>query len=146
MKKVPIFTITAILSLMFGITACGEKVSNNLGGATRGNNAYDYNYDYSGMRTDGENMLNRFGINNTNGAGYWDYYGITNGSANDSMRNDIADTNNYNNYNEQEAQPDPTPSYQYDAPANNDQPAQSHQDTKNPFDEDEDGYGSNPFG
>ena len=90
MKKVPIFTITAILSLMFGITACGEKVSNNLGGATRGNNAYDYNYDYSGMRTDGENMLNRFGINNTNGAGYWDYY---------SMRNDIADTNNYNNYN-----------------------------------------------
>ncbi len=99
MKKVPIFTITAILSLMFGITACGEKVSNNLGGATRGNNAYDYNYDYSGMRTDGENMLNRFGINNTNGAGYWDYYGITNGSANDSMRNDIADTNNYNNYN-----------------------------------------------
>ena len=54
--------------------------------------------------------------------------------------------NNYNNYNEQEAQPDPTPSYQYEAPANNDQPAQSHQDTKNPFDEDEDGYGSNPFG
>lgn len=97
MKKVPIFTIATILSLMFGITACGEKVSNNLGGATRGNNAYDYNYDYSGMRTDGENMLNRLGINNMNGAGYWDYYGITNGSANDSMRNDII--NNDNNYN-----------------------------------------------
>ena len=38
-------------------------------------------------------MLNRFGFTNSGGAGYWDYYGITNGSANDSMRNDLV--NNY---------------------------------------------------
>lgn len=86
---------------MFGITACGEKVSNNLGGATRRNSSYDYvdneyNYDYSSMGTNGQNS-NLFNANQSNSAGYWDYYGITNGSANDSMRNDLS--NGYNTSN-----------------------------------------------
>ncbi len=87
MKKFPILMMSSILALMFSITACGEKVSNNLGGATRGNNAYDYNYDYSGTGNNGDNALGFDGGNSANYPGYWDYYGITNGTANDSIRN-----------------------------------------------------------
>ncbi len=86
MKKFPILMISSVAALMFSITACGEKVSNNLGGATRGNNAYDYNYDYSATGNNGDNALG-FDGNSANYPGYWDYYGITNGTANDSMRN-----------------------------------------------------------
>ncbi len=99
MKKISILTIGTILSLMFGLTACGEKVSNNLGGATRKNSTYDYvgneySYDYSAMGTNGQNANSLFDANLSNGAGYWDYYGITNGSANDSMRNDLSNGSN----------------------------------------------------
>ena len=91
MKKLSILTVSFLFALMF--TACGEKVSNNLGGATRGNNAYDYNY--SGTGNNGNNSLgfdantstNGNNGNNMNGAGYWDYYGITNGGINDTIRN-----------------------------------------------------------
>ena len=88
MKKFPILMISSVAALMFSITACGEKVSNNLGGATRGNNAYDYNYDYSATGNNGDNALG-FDGNSANYPGYWDYYGITNGTANDSMRNGL---------------------------------------------------------
>lgn len=98
MRKIFILTICTIFSLMFGLTACGEKVSNNLGGATRKNSSYDYvgneySYDYSAMGTDKQNSR-IFNANQANTPGYWDYYGITNGSANDSMRNDLS--NGYN--------------------------------------------------
>lgn len=92
MKKgcIAIFVLGAVT---MGMTACGgNKVSNHLGGATRGNGAYDYNYDYSAEQTDGTNLWNRMGFDTSRGAGYWDYYGITNGSANDSMRRDLTNT------------------------------------------------------
>lgn len=81
MKKIRIITAgAAAIMATAAITGC--SASNDLQRATRGNGAYDYNYDYSGGDTTG---WDSFGWNNGNGAGYWDYYGITNGSANDTM-------------------------------------------------------------
>lgn len=55
---------------------------------------------------------------------------------------------NQQSYNEPATQPNTTPSYAYDAPADtsNQNTTQDAHQTKNPFDEDEDGWGSNPFG
>ncbi len=86
MKKMRYAILFGIFAAAVGLTGCTDqdKVSTNLGGTRNGYDNYDYNYNYSGgYGTD-------TGLGGTTGAGYWDYYGITNGSANDSIRNDLA--------------------------------------------------------
>ena len=86
MKKMRYAVLFSIFAAAMGLTGCTDqdKVSTNLGGARKGYDTFDYNYNYSGGYGTGT------GLGGTQGAGYWDYYGITNGAANDSMRNDLA--------------------------------------------------------
>ena len=84
-KYTAAFVAAAAVATLAGCSSPSD-ISNNLGGATRDNSAYRYNYDYSGGDM-GDGWTNgTYGTNkNSRGAAYWDYYGITNGSANDSM-------------------------------------------------------------
>ncbi len=94
MKKTIFFTIGTLFALMITVTGCGENVSNNLGGATRGSSStYDHNYGNNPVKAEGEDILNDMGWNNGMGAGYWDYYGITDGISNTTaMRNGMTGT------------------------------------------------------
>ncbi len=93
MKKTIFFTIGTLFALMITVTGCGENVSNNLGGATRGSSTYDHNYGNNPVKAEGEDILNDMGWNNGMGAGYWDYYGITDGISNTTaMRNGMTGT------------------------------------------------------
>ena len=93
MKKTIFFTIGTLFALMITVTGCGENVSNNLGGATRGSSTYVHNYGNNPVKAEGEDILNDMGWNNGMGAGYWDYYGITDGISNTTaMRNGMTGT------------------------------------------------------
>ena len=88
MKKFILFTICSMIPLMFSITACSQKVSNDLGSATRTNDTI-YDDNYNAAKTD--TLLEPFRFDHTEGAGFWDYYGITNGKVK-SLRNDLTGT------------------------------------------------------
>lgn len=89
MKKYMAFI--GAMAVAGALAGCGspDNVSNNLGGATRDNSAYRYNYDFSAGDAGDGWTAGEYGTGNdagtTRGAAYWDYYGITNGSANDSL-------------------------------------------------------------
>lgn len=82
MKKIKYVGILAAFTTAIGLSGCTDDISTNLG-ATRNNDAYDY--DYSGG---GYGYGNRTGIGGTQGAGYWDYYGINDGVP-DTVANDL---------------------------------------------------------
>lgn len=76
----------AALAMVLGLGGCKttDKISNNLGGTTRNNGAYNYD------RTVGDNWNrnNGYGWNDYRGAGYWDYYGITDGDGRNTTNTD----------------------------------------------------------
>ncbi len=72
------------MALCLGGCASTDKLSTNLGGATRDNGFFNYNDGYRGAAT-GDTWTNRdygrgYGRNVNRGAGYWDYYGVTDGN------------------------------------------------------------------